>query len=207
MSNGLWKETVAITKDYLSLCCSSQRLAPRTPNRLAVGMRHLTERFEQRNQNVVYAMAQMLRPWLGQDPITHLRMVLAEMPRDGSLTWDQVVGIFTMVGMLAKQLQAQRSHQDRGEEEAEEEQSHDNRRLAVAIADFLADVQRDWLLKQDGWDGFCKFYLHSFYANNTLLVKTALYTTIGMGLACLTFLAGRKMFTYVLHVFLSLGNR
>ncbi|XP_075888853.1 anti-apoptotic protein NR13-like [Nelusetta ayraudi] len=199
MPNRLWQETVAIAEDYLSLCCSSQRPPPRRPNRLAVGMRHMTERFEQRNQALVSAMAQAVRP-PGQpelDYILILRTVMTEIPRGRSLTWDDVITIFVFAEVLAKQLRAQRSHQDRREEEAEEEQSHDNRRLAEAIADFLADEQRDWLLKQDGWDGFCRFYLHCFIIDNKLVIKTALYTAVGIGL---TFLAGRKVFPYVLRV-------
>lgn len=59
-------------------------------------------------------------------------------------------------------------------------------------------------------DGFCEFYQRSAAADHNPSVKTALYAAAGVGLAGLTFLAARKMSTYVLHVLfhvvLSSGN-
>lgn len=151
MHDELWQETVAIAEDYLSLCCSSQRRPPRAPDCVAVTMRDMIEHVDQESQDLTSFLDQLLGQ-LGQtdlDPVFVFRLVIAETSRP--ITWFRVINIFWTAGAFAKHMRVKRSHQDRREEEAEEEQSRDNRRLAEAIADFLAVENRDWMLEQNGW--------------------------------------------------------
>lgn len=146
MSGRLWQETLALGEDYLSVCCSSRWLTPLPPSQSAAAMRHLAEDMERQHQAHLHALAQRLRQH-GSDPCSRLRSVMAEVSGDGHLNWGRVVSIFSFAGVVAKQLQAQRRHQDQSGEEAE----RDNRRLAQAIADYLADEKKDWMQEHNGW--------------------------------------------------------
>lgn len=72
-----------------------------------------------------------------------------EISADGHLNWGRVVSIFTFTGVVAKQLQEQRSTaagQDPGQDAVPEKC-----RLAATIADYLGEEKRDWLLENNGW--------------------------------------------------------
>lgn len=74
-----------------------------------------------------------------------------EISADGHLNWGRVVSIFTFTGVVAKQLQEQRSTaagQDPGQDAA---QVPEKCRLAATIADYLGEEKRDWLLENNGW--------------------------------------------------------
>lgn len=134
MSDRLWQETADIAGDYLSLYCSSQRVAPLPPSQTVVAMRHLAERFERQHQTALYLIGLIL--WMHrQDPVQSFKRVITMVPGQSLLTWDQVICIFIIARMVAKDMRSQRG----------------NRKLAQAIADYLANEQKDWMLEHNGW--------------------------------------------------------
>lgn len=56
-------------------------------------------------------------------------------------------------------------------------------------------------------DGFVEFYRQAAATDHNQSVKTALYAAAGVGLAGLTFLAARKVSTYIQVVFQVLLSR
>ncbi|XP_062328040.1 bcl-2-like protein 10 [Osmerus eperlanus] len=186
MSCRLWKETLALGEDYLAFCCASPRLAPPPPSEPAAAMRRLAQDMETLNSVSFQALSKNLLCHSEQDPCASLRAVLKEIVVDGKLNWGRVVCIFTFTGVLARQLQEQKSKgQDIG-------QGPDKcRGLAEAIADFLGEEKKDWLQENGGWEGLCKFSDCARGMNQDSSMKTALFAVAGVGIAGLTFLLGR----------------
>ncbi|KAM9860889.1 bcl-2-like protein 10 [Aulostomus maculatus] len=184
MSCGLWKDTRALAKDYLSLCCTSPRPAPPPPSESAAAMRRLAQDMETKHQARFHSLAQTFLRQCGADPCSSLRKVMEELVGDGHLNWGRVVSLFTFTGVLARLLMEQkvvRPGLDLG-------QGPGNCwGLAETIADYLGGEKKDWLLANDGWEGFCKFYRTREVSRDSCM-KTALFAVAGVGLAGLTFL-------------------
>ncbi|XP_056268682.1 bcl-2-like protein 10 [Pseudoliparis swirei] len=192
MSCGLWKETLALAEDYLYLCCTSPRPAPPPPSESAAAMRRLAQDMEAQHQARFHALAQTFLRQCGPDPCSSLRKVIEELVGDGRLNWGRVVSLFTFTGVLARQLLEQRAAKlglDPGQELDLE--SGSCRGLAETIADYLGEEKKDWLLENDGWEGFCTFSRSAREVGQDSSMKTALFAAAGVGLAGLTFLLVR----------------
>ncbi|XP_074467404.1 bcl-2-like protein 10 [Sebastes fasciatus] len=192
MSCGLWKETLALAEDYLSLCCTSPRPAPPPPSESAAALRRLAQDMETQHQARFHSLAQTFLKQCGPDPCSSLRKVMEEMVGDGHLNWGRVVSIFIFTGVLARQLLEQKGMKlglDPGQELGQEPGYC--RGLAETIADYLGEEKKDWLLENDGWEGLCKFSRSAREVNQDSSMKTALFAAAGVGLAGLTFLLVR----------------
>ncbi|XP_040051606.1 bcl-2-like protein 10 [Gasterosteus aculeatus] len=192
MSCGLWKETLALAEDYLYLCCSSPRPAPPPPSGSAAAMRLLAWDMETQHQARFHALAQTFLRQCGPDPCSSLRQVMEELVGDGHLNWGRVVSLFAFTGVLARQLLEQKATKlglDPGQELGQEPGSC--RGLAETIADYLGEEKKDWLLENDGWEGFCKFSRSAREVGHDSSMKKALFAAAGVGLAGLTFLLVR----------------
>lgn len=158
MSCGLWKETLALAEDYLSLCCTSPRPAPPPPSESAAAMRRLAQDMETQHQARFHSLAQTFLRQCGPDTCSSLRKVMEELVGDGHFNWGRVVSLFTFTGVLARQLLEQKGTnpglvpgQGQGQELG---QGPGNcRGLAETIADYLGEEKKDWLLENDGWVG------------------------------------------------------
>ncbi|XP_076613289.1 bcl-2-like protein 10 [Chaetodon auriga] len=194
MSCGLWKETLALAEDYLSLCCTSPRPAPPPPSESAAAMRRLAQDMEKQHQARFHSLAQTFLRQCGPDPCSSLRKVMEELVGDGHLNWGRVVSLFTFTGVLARQLQEQKSTNpglDPGQGQELGQGPGNCRGLAETIADYLGEEKKNWLLENDGWEGFCKFSLSAREVSQDSSMKTALFAAAGVGLAGLTFLLVR----------------
>ncbi|XP_058484554.1 bcl-2-like protein 10 isoform X1 [Solea solea] len=192
MSCGLWKETLALAEDYLSLCCTSLRPAPPPPSESASAMRRLAQDMEKQHQARFHSLAQAFLRQCGSDPCSSLRKVMEELVGDGHLNWGRVVSLFTFTGVLARQLVGQNGVELGLEPGQELGQAPGNcRGLAETIADYLGEEKKDWLLENDGWEGFCNFSRTAREVSPDLSMKTALFAAAGVGLAGLTFLLVR----------------
>lgn len=195
MSCGLWKETLALAEDYLSQCCTSPRPAPPPPSESAAAMRRLAQDMETQHQARFHSLAQTFLRQCGPDPCSSLRKVMEELVGDGHLNWGRVVSLFTFTGVLARQLQEQKGTKpglDPAQEQEPGQEPGNCRGLAETIADYLGEEKKDWLLENDGWEGFCKFSRSAREVNQDSSMKTALLTAAaGVGIAGLTFLLVR----------------
>lgn len=154
MSCGLWKETLALAQDYLSLCCTSQRPAPPPPSESAAAMRDLAQDMEKQHQARFHSLAQTFLRQCGTDPCSSLRNVMEELVGDGHLNWGRVVSIFTFTGVLARQLLEQKSTKPGLEPRQDQELGQvpgNCSELAETIADYLGEEKKAWLLENDGW--------------------------------------------------------
>ncbi|TWW67508.1 bcl-2-like protein 10 [Takifugu rubripes] len=194
MSCGLWKETLALAEDYLSLCSTSQCPAPPPPSESATAMRHLGQDMEKQHQARFNSLAQTFLRQCGPDLCSSLRKVMEELVGDGHLNWGRVVSLFTFTGVLARLMQEQKSTKpglDPGQEQQLGQVPENCRGLAETIADYLGEEKKDWLLENGGWEGFCKYSLAAREVNHDSSMKTALFAAAGVGLAGLTFLLVR----------------
>ncbi|CAJ1049030.1 bcl-2-like protein 10 [Xyrichtys novacula] len=192
MSCGLWKETLALAEDYLSLSCTSPQPAPPPPSESAAAMRRLAQDMEAQHQARFHSLAQTFLRQCGPDPSSSLRKVIEELVGDGHLNWGRVVSLFTFTGVLARQLQEQKDGKPGLDPEKETGQVPEHcRGLAETIADYLGEEKKDWLLENDGWEGFCKFSRSAREVSQDSSMKTALFAAAGVGLAGLTFLLVR----------------
>uniref|UniRef100_H3C1U2 Bcl-2 Bcl-2 homology region 1-3 domain-containing protein n=1 Tax=Tetraodon nigroviridis TaxID=99883 RepID=H3C1U2_TETNG len=181
MSCGLWKETLALAEDYLSVCCASQ-------------MRSLAQDLEQQHQARFHSLAHSFLRQCGLDPCSGLRTVMEELVGDGHLNWGRVVSLFAFTGVLARLMQEQKSTKpgpDPGLEQDLGQAPGACRALAETIADYLGEERKDWLLENGGWEGFSKFSLSAREVSHDSSMKTALFAAAGVGLAGLTFLLVR----------------
>lgn len=194
MSCGLWKETLAVAEDYLSLCCASPHQAPPPPSESAAAMRRLAQDMEKQHQARFHSLAQTFLRQCGLDLCSSLRKVMEELVGDGHLNWGRVVSIFTFTGVLAKQLLEQKDMNpglDPGKRQELGQGPVNCRGMAETIADYLGEEKKDWLLENDGWEGFCKFSLSAREVSQDLSMKTALFAAASVGIAGLTFLLVR----------------
>uniref|UniRef100_UPI0037E9891A bcl-2-like protein 10 n=1 Tax=Semicossyphus pulcher TaxID=241346 RepID=UPI0037E9891A len=194
MSCGLWKETLALAVDYLSLCSTSPQPAPPPPSESAAAMRRLAQDMEKQHQARFHSLAQTFLRQCGPDPCSSLRKVMEELVGDGHLNWGRVVSLFTFTGVLARQLHEQmevRPGLDPGQGQELGQGPGHCRGLAETIADYLGEEKKDWLLENDGWEGFCKFCRSAREVSQDSSMKTALFAAAGVGLAGLTFLLVR----------------
>ncbi|XP_056134932.1 bcl-2-like protein 10 [Lampris incognitus] len=192
MSCWLWKETLALAEDYLSFCSTSPRPASAPPSESAAAMRSLAQDMETQHQARFNSLAQTFACKCGPDPCANLRKVMEELVGDGQLNWGRVVSLFTFTGVLARQLREQEGRKlglDPGQELGQGPGSC--RGLAETIADYLGEEKKDWLLENDGWEGFCKFAHSARQVNQDSSMKTALFAVAGVGIAGLTFLLVR----------------
>lgn len=150
MSCGLWKDTLALAEDYLSLCCTSPWPAPPPPSESAAAMRCLAQDMETHNQARFNSLAQTFLRQCGPDPCSSLRKVMEELVGDGHMNWGRVVSLFTFTGVLARQMLEQKDKQPG--QELRQGPGH-CRGLAETIADYLGEEKKDWLLENDGWVG------------------------------------------------------
>ncbi|XP_070685313.1 bcl-2-like protein 10 [Pempheris klunzingeri] len=188
MSCGLWKETLALAEDYVSLCCTSPRPAPPPPSESAAAMRRLAQDMEAQHHARFHSLAQTFLRQCGPDPCSSLRKVIEELVGDGHLNWGRVVSLFTFTGVLARQLLEQKGTKPG----LDPRQGPGNcRELAETIADYLGEEKKDWLLENDGWEGFCQFSRSAREVSQDSSIKTALFAAAGVGLAGLTFLLVR----------------
>lgn len=151
-------------------------------------MRQLAQDMEKQNQARFLSLAQSLLRQCGPDPCSSLWKVIEELVGDGHLNWGRVVSLFTFTGVLARLLLEQKDTTpgpDPGQVPAI------CRGLAETIADFLGEEKKDWLLENDGWEGFCKFSRSARQVSQESSMKTALFAAAGVGLAGLTFLLVR----------------
>lgn len=154
MSCGLWKETLALAEDYLSLCCSSPCPAPPPPSEWAAAMRSLAQDMEKQHQARFQSLAHSFLRQCGPDPCSSLRKVMEELVGDGRLNWGRVVSLFTFTGVLARLMQEQKSTRpgpDPGQEQQLGQVPETGRGLAETIADYLGEEKKDWLLENGGW--------------------------------------------------------
>ncbi|KAG8001413.1 Guanine nucleotide-binding protein subunit beta-5 [Nibea albiflora] len=190
MSCGLWKETLALAEDYLSLCCTSPRPAPPPPSESAAAMRRLAQDMEAQHQARFCSLAQTFLKQCNSDLCTSLRKVMEELVGDGHLNWGRVISLFTFTGVLARQLQEQKATRP-GLDPGQGQGFVHCRGLAETIADYLGEEKKDWLLENDGWEGLCKFSRSVREVSQDSSMKTALFAAAGVGLAGLTFLLVR----------------
>ncbi|KAJ8340435.1 hypothetical protein SKAU_G00350680 [Synaphobranchus kaupii] len=176
MSSFLWKETLILSEDYIDFCVGIQRTPP---SNQAEAMRHLASEMEQQYQCKFRSLLQTFVEACGSEPSTSLKKVMVELVGDGKLNWGRVVSLFTFTGALARELRT------RGEDK------DCCRRLAETIADYLGREQEDWLVQNEGWEGFNKFFRSSREASQDSSMKTALFAAAGVGIAGLTFLLVR----------------
>ncbi|XP_030620582.1 bcl-2-like protein 10 [Chanos chanos] len=177
MSCWLKDETLVLAEDYIDFCNGIQRTPP---SESAQAMRHLAKEMEQQHQSKFRSLSQTFLDTCGSDPSACLRRVMVELVGDGKLNWGRVVSLFTFTGVLASELFS------RGEDKL------CCRKLAETIADYLGREKRDWLVENEGWEGFCKFFRSASEANQVeSSVKTALFAAAGVGIAGLTFLLVR----------------
>ncbi|XP_036399763.1 anti-apoptotic protein NR13-like [Megalops cyprinoides] len=169
----LWQETLRVAEDYTAFCVGNQQ-AP--PSEQAEAMRHLGKEMEQRYQSRFESLIQMFLTSCGSDPSASLKKVMEEMVGDGTLNWGRVVSVFSFTGVLARELYSQGTDKDCC------------KRLAETIADYLAGEQREWLVQNEGWEGFCKFFRSSRDVSQESSMKAALFAAAGVGIAGLTFL-------------------
>lgn len=188
MSCGLWKETLALAEDYVVLSCTGPQAAPPPPSESAAAMRLLAQDMETQHQARFLSLAQTFLRQCGPDPCSSLRKVMEELVGDGHLNWGRVVSLFTFTGVLARQMMEQK-----GTKAGLDPQQVPGiyRGLAETIADYLGEEKKDWLLENDGWEGFCKFSHHARKVSQDSSMKTALFAAAGVGLAGLTFLLVR----------------
>ncbi|XP_069030415.1 bcl-2-like protein 10 [Embiotoca jacksoni] len=191
MSCGLWKETRALAEDYLSLCCTSPRPAPPPPSESAAAMRHMARDMETQHQARFHSLAQTFLRQCGPDLCSSLRQVMEELVGDGHLNWGRVVSLFTFTGVLARQLPEQDTRPGPDPTQELGHRAVNCRSLAETIADYLGEEKKDWLLENDGWEGFCKFSQSAGEVSQDSSMKTALFAAAGVGLAGLTFLLVR----------------
>lgn len=154
MACGLWKETLALAEDYLSLCCSSSCPAPPPPSEWAAAMRSLAQDMEKQHQARFQSLAHSFLGQCGPDPCSSLRKVMEELVGDGRLNWGRVVSLFTFTGVLARLMQEQESTKpgpDPGQEQQPGQVPGTCRGLAETIADYLGEEKKDWLLENGGW--------------------------------------------------------
>lgn len=154
MSGGLWKETLALAVDYLTLCCTRQCPAPPPPSESAAAMRSLAQDMEKQHQARFHSLAQTFLRQCGPDPCSSLRKVMEEMVGDGHLNWGRIVSLFAFTGVLARLMQEQKSTKpglDPGQEQEVGQVPENCRGLAETIADYLGGEKKDWLLENDGW--------------------------------------------------------
>lgn len=154
MSCGLWKETLALAEDYLSLCSTSQCPAPPPPSESATAMRHLGQDMEKQHQARFNSLAQTFLRQCGPDLCSSLRKVMEELVGDGHLNWGRVVSLFTFTGVLARLMQEQKSTKlglDSGQEQELGQVPENCRGLAETIADYLGEEKKDWMLENGGW--------------------------------------------------------
>ncbi|KAF6716509.1 Bcl-2-like protein 10 [Oryzias melastigma] len=193
MSCGLRKETLAVALDYLSLSCRSPVLqAPPPPSESASAMRRLAQDMETQYQPRFSTLAQDFRKHCGPDLCSSLRKVMEELVGDEHLNWGRVVSLFAFVGVLARQLREQTDTNpglDLGREAAPGPVSC--QALAETVADFLGGDKKEWMLENDGWEGFCKFSRTAREVSQDSSMKTALFAAASVGLAGLTFLLVR----------------
>lgn len=154
MSSGLWKETLALAEDYLSLCCTSPCPAPPPPSQSAAAMWSLAQDMEKQHQARFHSLAQSFLRQCGLDPCSSLRKVMEELVGDGRLNWGRVVSLFAFTGVLARLMQEQKSTKpgpDPGQEQELGQVSKTCRGLAETIADYLGEDKKEWLLENGGW--------------------------------------------------------
>lgn len=152
MSCGLWKETLAVAEDYLSLRCPSPCPAPPPPSgSAAAAMRHLGQVMETQHQARFHSLAQNFLRHCGPNLSSSLRKVMDEMAGDGHFNWGRVVSLFTFTGVLIRLLQEQRSSKP-GLVPGQKQELEPIicRTLAETIADYLEE-HKDWLLENNGW--------------------------------------------------------
>ncbi|XP_029354475.1 bcl-2-like protein 10 [Echeneis naucrates] len=192
MSCGVWKETLVVAEDYLYLCCTKPQPAPPPPSESAAAMRTVAQDMEAQHQARFHSLVQTFLKQSGQDPCGSLRKVMEELVGDGHLNWGRVVSIFTFTGVLARQLLEQ-SGMNPGLDPGKKLGQGPGlcRGLAETIADYLGEEKKDWLLENDGWEGFCKFSQSAREVSQDSSMKTALFAAAGVGLAGLTFLLVR----------------
>ncbi|KAM9764737.1 bcl-2-like protein 10 isoform 3-T3 [Menidia menidia] len=199
MTSGLWRETLALAEDYLCLCCPSPRPAPPPPSESAAAMRRLAQDMVKQNQARFHSLAQSFRNKCGPDLCSSLRKVMEEMVGDGHLNWGRVVAVFSFTGVLLRQLQEQsgakpgldpaQQEPDQGLDQGLDQGPVSRQALAATIADYLGEEKKDWLLENDGWEGFCKFSRNTRGVSEDSSMKTALFAVAGI--AGLTFLLVR----------------
>ncbi|KAM9816667.1 bcl-2-like protein 10 [Neosynchiropus ocellatus] len=183
----LRKETLAVAEDYLSVCSTGPQLAPPPPSESAAAMRRLAQDMERQHKARFQSISQTFLTQCGPDHCSSLRKVMEEMVGDGHLNWGRVVSVFTFTGVLVRLLLEQKKTKP-GLVLGQEASIY--RGLAETIADYFGEEKKDWLLENDGWEGFCKFsQAHSISLESS--VKTALFAAAGVGLAGLTFLLVR----------------
>lgn len=154
MSCGLWKETLALAEDYMSLCSAGRCPAPPPPSEPATAMRRLAQDMEKQHQARFNSLAQSFLRQCGPDLCASLRKVMEELVGDGHLNWGRVVSLFTFTGVLARLMQEQKSTKpglDPGQEQELGQVPENCRGLAETIADYLGEEKKDWLLENDGW--------------------------------------------------------
>ncbi|KAJ8247856.1 hypothetical protein GJAV_G00251300 [Gymnothorax javanicus] len=176
MSSWLWKDTLNLAEDYIDFCIGNQRTPP---SEQAEAMRHLAGEMEQQYQCKFHSLLQTFLEACGSEPSTSLKKVMVELVGDGKLNWGRVVSLFTFTGVLARELYSRGKNKDCC------------RSLAEAIADYLGREQEDWLVQNDGWEGFNKFFRSSREGSQDSSMKTALFAAAGVGIAGITFLLVR----------------
>ncbi|XP_029623817.1 anti-apoptotic protein NR13 isoform X1 [Salmo trutta] len=196
MSCGLWKETLAIAEDYLSVCsiipASGSRKAPPgpPPSDSAAAMRRQARDMEAKHRARFHALAHSFLCQCGPDPCACLRRVMEELVGDGQMNWGRVVSLFTFTGVLVRELQGEDKDQGLGNGMGLGGKES-CRALAGTIADYLGEEKSDWMLENKGWEGFCKFFHTAREVNQDSSMKTALFAAAGVGIAGLTFLLVR----------------
>jgi len=150
----LWKDTLALAEDYLSLCSASTQPAPPPPSESAGAMRRLARDMERQHYARFHSLAQTFLRQCGSYPCASLRKVMEELVGDGQLNWGRVVSLFTFTGVLARQLSEKEGGANQGlpSRTSELEAAGGScRGLAETIADYLGEEKKDWLLENGGW--------------------------------------------------------
>lgn len=152
MSCGLWKDTLAVAEDYLSLHCPSPCPAPPPPSEsAAAAMRRLGQVMESQHQARFHSLAQNFLRHCGPDLCSSLRKVMDEVVGDGHFNWGRVVSLFTFTGVLVRLLQEQQGSKPGLNPGQQQLQPVSCRALAETIADYLEEHKKDWLLENNGW--------------------------------------------------------
>ncbi|XP_062860511.1 bcl-2-like protein 10 [Trichomycterus rosablanca] len=178
MSCWLRDETLCLGSDYIDFCMGIQRTPP---SESAESMRRLAKELELQHRSKFQSFSHSFLSSCGSnlEPSDCLHSVMTMLVDDGKLNWGRIVTLFSFTGVVASEMRS------RGEK------PESCRRLAEAIADYLVEEKKEWLLENGGWEGFCKFFRSAGHVSHESSMKTALFAAAGVGLAGLTFLLAR----------------
>nr|XP_060611540.1 bcl-2-like protein 10 [Anolis sagrei ordinatus] len=187
MPLSLREETALLVGDYLERRVG---LAPagRAPGRAGETLRRVAEELERRERHFFRCAAASALPETGGqvEAAALVWRVAAQMEEEeaggGGLNWGRVVALVVFAGNVAVALA------ERGQGPAQGQATREG--LSEALAAYLAEEKRAWMVEHGGWDGFYHFFnKHGSNAtDHNSTISNAIMAAAGFGLAGLAFL-------------------